>query len=197
MDWPAYLFACAALILTPGTGTLSVLAARARGGRRAGLLAIAGLACGDLILVIAVSAGLAGVLQQWPAAQHLLRWAGALYLLGLAATLWQAAPTTAASIKANQHAFGHSLLLTLLNPKAILFFAVFFPPFAPPGSGMLDPARPAVLPAQQPVATAITARRTSTMAWPALAAMVGRRLRTVGRTADRRLTPTHTAADFV
>lgn len=145
MDWPAYLFAYAALILTPGTGTLSVLAARARGSRRAGLLAIAGLACGDLILVIAVSAGLAGVLQQWPAAQHLLRWAGALYLLGLAATLWQAAPTTAASIKANQHAFGHSLLLTLLNPKAILFFAVFFPPFAPPGSGMSGLILPGLL----------------------------------------------------
>lgn len=131
MDWPAYLFACATLILTPGAGTLSVLAARARGGKRAGLLAIAGLACGDLILVIAVSAGLAG-----PAAQHLLRWAGALYLLGLAATLWQAVPATAATTQTNRHAFGHSLLLTQLNPKAILFFAVFFPPFAPPGSGI-------------------------------------------------------------
>ena len=145
MDWPAFLFACAALILTPGAGTLSVLAARTRGGRRAGLLAIAGLVCGDLILVIAVSAGLAGVLQQWPAAQHLLRWAGALYLLGLAATLWQAAPTTVATIKANRHAFGHSLLLTLLNPKAILFFAVFFPPFAPPGSGISGLILPGLL----------------------------------------------------
>ena len=49
----------------------------------------------------------------------------------------------------------------------------------------------------QPMATAITARRTGHTAGAALAAMVGRRLRTVGRTADHQLTPTHTAADFV
>ncbi len=143
MDWPAYLFACATLILTPGAGTLSVLGARAHGGKRAGLIAIAGLACGDLILVVAVSAGLAGVLQQWPATQLLLRWAGALYLLWLAATLWR--PPTAVSTRAGHHAFRHSLLLTLLNPKAILFFAVFFPPFAPPGSGISGLLLPGLL----------------------------------------------------
>lgn len=143
MDWPAYLFACAALILTPGAGTLSVLGARAHCGKRAGLMAIAGLACGDLILVVAVSAGLAGVLQQWPAAQLLLRWAGALYMLWLAATLWR--PTATASAATAHHVFRHSLLLTLLNPKAILFFAVFFPPFAPPGSGITGLLLPGAL----------------------------------------------------
>ncbi|WP_457389042.1 LysE family translocator [Roseateles sp. P5_E1] len=128
----AFLLAALLVIVVPGPATLYVLGQVRMAVPRA-MLAVGGLVAGDLLLIMAAGLGLGSLLQQWPAALVALRMVGALYVAWLGLTMLRsaAAPATMeekSSGKASG-AFGPALLLTLLNPKPILFFGAFFPLF--------------------------------------------------------------------
>jgi threonine/homoserine/homoserine lactone efflux protein/nucleoside-diphosphate-sugar epimerase len=124
----AFLLAALLVIAVPGPATLFVLGqARAAGSRAA--LAVAGLVVGDLLLITAAALGLGMLLQQWPAALLALRFSGALYVAWLGLAMVRSAPAADALPPPSRAAFAPALLLTLLNPKPILFFGAFFPLF--------------------------------------------------------------------
>jgi threonine/homoserine/homoserine lactone efflux protein len=126
-------FAAASLVLaiTPGPGVLFIVARTLAEGRRAGLLAVAGVAAGNLTNAVAASLGLAALFALWPPAFTLMRTAGGLVLLWMAAQALRA-PAAAAAAPGRQ-----AFWVALLNPKTTLFFAALLPPF-------LDPAGSAV-----------------------------------------------------
>ena len=134
-DLPAFLIAETLLILSPGPGTLAILGA-ATGSRRAGFAALVGTSTGDAILMAAAAIGAATLLRTSPLAFDLLRYAGGAYLawLGIQA-LRETEPRLAISAPGGGHAFRRSLFVTLLNPKAIVFFMAFFPQFITPEGG--------------------------------------------------------------
>jgi leucine efflux protein len=80
-------------------------------------------------LISAAALGLAAVLVQWPLLLNLLRWAGAVYIawLGLGLLRRPAAASDRNTVPAG--GFVKALLITLGNPKPLLFFAAFFPLF--------------------------------------------------------------------
>ena len=128
----AFVVTAAIIELTPGPnmGYLAVLAASA--GRRAGLVATAGVATGLLGAGIASSLGLAAIV----AASHLiyesLRWGGLLYLLWLAWEGWcDASKDVGKAIDASSHTgfFLKGFVTNLLNPKAGIFYLSVFPAF--------------------------------------------------------------------
>jgi threonine/homoserine/homoserine lactone efflux protein len=127
-------FAAASLVLaiTPGPGVLFIVARTLAAGRRAGLLAVAGVAAGNFANAVAASLGLAALLALWPPAFHVLRVLGGAYLVWLGVQAWRA-PAAAPAAPARQ-----AFWVALLNPKTTLFFAALLPPF-------LDPAGSAVL----------------------------------------------------
>ncbi len=129
VDFPAFLIASTLLILSPGPGTLAILGA-ATGSRRAGFEALAGTSTGDAILMAAAAIGAATLLHTYPTAFDVLRYGGGAYLvwLGIQA-LRSRQQTLAVSAPAPGQAFKRSVLVTLLNPKAIVFFMAFFPQF--------------------------------------------------------------------
>lgn len=118
--------------VTPGPNMayLAVLALSA--GRRAGLVAVAGIAAGLLCIGAAASAGLAAVLSNSPVAYETLRWGGAIYLLWLAWEGWRDAPQDGLD-STEQHTLAHffvrGLITNLLNPKAAIFYVAVFPSF--------------------------------------------------------------------
>ncbi|MDO8942542.1 MAG: LysE family transporter, partial [Desulfobacterales bacterium] len=80
-------------------------------------------------------AGVAALLAAYPAAFHLMQWAGAAYLVWLGLRMVMAKPGDAPVLNLlPRHYFRQAMMITLLNPKAIVFYMAFFPVF-------VDPAR--------------------------------------------------------
>ena len=110
-------------------------------GRRAGLLATAGVAVGLSVHAIVASFGLGVLISQRPLIYDLLRWTGVGYLLYLAWETWQSSakePGLAAA--ASSSLFWRGFLSNVFNPKSILFFISVVPGFIlydSSGSGLL------------------------------------------------------------
>ncbi|MDC6169314.1 LysE family translocator, partial [Paucibacter sp. XJ19-41] len=122
----AFISAALLVIAVPGPAMLMVLG-QLRHSRVRAVAAVAGLVVGDLLLISAAGLGLATLLRQWPLLLTVLRWAGAAYVGWMGWAMLRAAPAAVAAPAAG--GFRAALLLTLINPKPVLFFAAFFPLF--------------------------------------------------------------------
>jgi leucine efflux protein len=132
-DYPAFAGAVLIFLALPGPGNLALLTATAQGGRRAGLSATWGVIAGDQVLMWAAVAGLAAVLQASAIWFNLLQWAGALYLGYLGVQMVRAKPEDAPLLDMSSgRFFRQTFFITLLNPKAIVFYMAFFPLFIDP-----------------------------------------------------------------
>ncbi|MCM2420065.1 leucine efflux protein LeuE [Streptomyces sp. RKAG293] len=149
-DLSTYLAGLALIILLPGPNSLYVVSVAARLGPRTGYRAAAGVLCGDTVLMTLSAGGVASLLQASPVAFTVVKFAGAGYLTWLAAgmlrgavALWRgrtarnAAAGDADGGPAKQEKaerpFRRALVVSLFNPKAILFFVAFFVQFVDPG----------------------------------------------------------------
>lgn len=132
-DFGAYVVAVIIFLAIPGPGNLALLISTAKGGLRGGSLATLGVIAGDQVLIWAAVAGLATVLLAVPALFKALQWAGALYLgwLGLRLLVSRDGSGSVIDIPVGQY-FRQSFVITLLNPKAIVFYMAFFPLFIDP-----------------------------------------------------------------
>jgi threonine/homoserine/homoserine lactone efflux protein len=78
-------------------------------------------------------AGVSALMAAYPTAFHLVQWLGAAYLAWLGAKMLLAQPGGAPVLAMKTgHYFRQTLLITLLNPKAIVFYLAFFPLFIDP-----------------------------------------------------------------
>ncbi len=125
----------------PGAGTIAILDSTARDGRAAGMAAVAGTIVGDATLMIAAVAGLAALLQANPAVFQALQWFGAAYLFWMGGKLLSARAggdaTASGDTLTLTRYFRRALLVSLTNPKVILFFIAFFPLFLKPNPSPL------------------------------------------------------------
>ncbi|MFM9632548.1 MULTISPECIES: leucine efflux protein LeuE [Streptomyces] len=144
-DLPTYLAGLALIILLPGPNSLYVLSVAARRGVRPGYTAAAGVWCGDAVLMTLSAAGVASLLQGNAVLFGIVKYAGAGYLTWLAVGMLRAAwgmwrsrrerathsvGTVAVAV---ERPFRRALVISLFNPKAILFFVAFFVQFVDPG----------------------------------------------------------------
>jgi len=127
---------CLAILLflaLPGPGTFALLTSTAKGGFRAGASATLGLILGDQVLLWLAVAGVAALLVAHPLAFRLVQYAGAAYLAWIGLRLIFAKEGAASPIRIEpRHYLRQGLLITLLNPKAIVFYMAFFPLFINP-----------------------------------------------------------------
>lgn len=137
-QYAGFLAAVVVFQAIPGAGTLAILGATARAGRRAGFAAALGTVAGDFLYMVAAVAGLAGLLHAYPAVFRSLQWLGAAYLcwLGIAQLRARAAGTAPGpqSAAPRWSHFRRALAVSLTNPKVMLFFVAFFPLFLRPGA---------------------------------------------------------------
>lgn len=153
IDLPTYIIGTIAIVLLPGPNSMFCLTVAAQFGVKKAYRAAAGIFIGDSVLMFLAAAGAASVMVRYPEVFHIIKYLGGAYLayLGLkmlrgAVTGWRrAAEGSTPEATAHLHApnvFARALLLSLLNPKAILFFVSFFvqfvdPHYAHPAMGFL------------------------------------------------------------
>lgn len=139
--WYAFLLTCLVLELTPGPNMGYLALVSMREGKGAGFAAVAGIASGLLLIGLLASLGMASLVAANPAVAMAISWAGFLYLLWLAWDSWRSMPSAAFDTMATEkyrRFFGRGVMTNLLNPKAILFYAVTLPALmSPEGSRLL------------------------------------------------------------
>ena len=132
-DYGAFVAAILIFLAIPGPGNLALITSTSKGGIRGGLAATFGVIAGDQVLMWAAVAGVAALLIAYPAAFHAVQWLGAAYLAWLGIKMLLAKPGDAPVLHIEpHHFFKQAGLITLLNPKAIVFYMAFFPLFVDP-----------------------------------------------------------------
>jgi leucine efflux protein len=132
-DYGAFVVAIIVFLAIPGPGNLALITSTGKGGIPGGLAATLGVIAGDQVLMWMAVAGVAALLAAYPAAFAFVQWAGAAYLAWLGWKMLVAKPGDAPvlNIRPRQY-FQQALTITLLNPKAIVFYMAFFPLFVDP-----------------------------------------------------------------
>jgi len=134
-DYGAFVAAIVVFLAIPGPGNLALITSTSKGGVRGGMAATMGVIAGDQVLMWAAVAGVAALLATYPAAFNAVQWLGAAYLAWLGFKMLTAKPGARPILNIQpRHYFRQAGLITLLNPKAIVFYMAFFPLF-------VDPAR--------------------------------------------------------
>lgn len=132
-DYGAFVVAIIVFLLIPGPGNLALITSTGKGGIAGGLGATFGVIAGDQLLLWAAVAGVSALMAAYPAAFHAVQWLGALYLAWLGLKMLRAKPGAGPILQIRpRHYFRQALLITLLNPKAIVFYLAFFPLFVDP-----------------------------------------------------------------
>lgn len=132
----AFLAATIILLIIPGpTITLIVTTAIYR-GQTAAMAMVPGVFFGDLVAASLSLMGVGAILSASAALFTLLKWCGALYLIYLGVAMWRQKPEDTAfeepSRKDKSRLSQTAFLVTVLNPKSILFFIAFLPQFINP-----------------------------------------------------------------
>jgi leucine efflux protein len=129
------------IILLPGPNSLYVLSLAARRGVRQGYRAAVGVFVGDSVLMVLAAAGAASLMRSTPQIFMIVQYAGAAYLAWTgfqmirgAVRAWRSPERAGAAQDGREEAgpFRKALVVSLLNPKAILFFVSFFVQFVEP-----------------------------------------------------------------
>lgn len=132
-DYGAFVAAIVIFLAIPGPGNLALITSTGKGGIRAGLAATMGVIAGDQVLMWLAVAGVSALLAAYPAAFHAVQWLGAAYLAWLGFRMLTAKPGAKPVLDIQpHHYFRQATLITLLNPKAIVFYMAFFPLFVDP-----------------------------------------------------------------
>jgi homoserine/homoserine lactone efflux protein len=131
----AYIAVCSVAVIIPGPTNALILANGMRHGVRAGLLNVAGTQVGVGLMIMTVAIGLTSIVN---AVGHWFEWiklAGAVYLIILGIQLFRSAGSAAAApqVKAPRGGFFvQGLVVSLSNPKQLLFFGALLPQFLDP-----------------------------------------------------------------
>jgi threonine/homoserine/homoserine lactone efflux protein len=134
-DYGAFCAAIVLFLALPGPGTFALLTSTGKGGFRAGAAATFGVIAGDQVLLWLAVAGVAALLAAQPVLFQGVQYLGAAYLAWIGLKLIFARPGTASPVRIEpRHYARQAFLITLLNPKAIVFYMAFFPLFIDPAT---------------------------------------------------------------
>jgi threonine/homoserine/homoserine lactone efflux protein len=134
----AFVAATAVMIFLPGPSVILTVAHGVSFGWRAALITVAGATAGVAVQLAIATIGLVSVLEVVADAFEWIRWAGVAYLIYLGVKQWRGADKLAvveAPAASRRSLFMQGLVVTIPNPKSLIFIAAFLPQF-------LDPARP-------------------------------------------------------
>lgn len=139
VDIYTYVIGAIIIVLLPGPNSMYVATVAGRQGAMAGFRGALGIFLGDLTLMVLSVAGVASLIHTTPILFTLLKYAGGFYLIylgfGLLRSLWVQSDVKPAQINLPKNAkspFRVAFTISLLNPKAILFFVSFFIQFVDP-----------------------------------------------------------------
>ncbi len=145
----AFMFVAAMLTLTPGADTMLVVRNVLRGDRHDGIVTTCGICAGLFVHATLSALGVSVILMHSATAFHLVKYAGACYLVWLGIQSLRrtvrgvdpppgTAPRVTPDAIARQHCFLEGLLSNVLNPKVAVFYLAFLPQFIGPTDPVLQ-----------------------------------------------------------
>jgi homoserine/homoserine lactone efflux protein len=132
----AFVAACIFLAITPGPNMSLIIANTSAHGLRGGLWTLAGSTTGFSILVGIAALGMTSVMVLMADWFDVIRWVGAAYLVYLGARQLYAAvyPSGSQTVRLPRSGalYVNGLVVSLSNPKVLLFLGAFLPQFVDP-----------------------------------------------------------------
>lgn len=129
----AFVLASVVLIISPGPSVGLIVATSLRRGTRSGLAAVAGTSGAEVILLSMVVVGLTAMAAFLAGVFEWVRWLGVAYLLYLAFKAWRIQPALVEDAQIhNSRFFWQGFVVSLFNPKTLLFHGAFLPQFIDP-----------------------------------------------------------------
>jgi len=126
------------VVLIPGTGVIYTISTGLFQGSRASFFAALGCTAGIIPSLMACIFGLAAIIHTSAIAFQIIKFAGVVYLLYLAWSMWK--NSEALELKGEKSSINmlgvafKGFLINILNPKLTLFFLAFLPQFIPANS---------------------------------------------------------------
>ncbi|MEQ9505615.1 MAG: LysE family translocator [Hyphomonas sp.] len=133
-DWAAFLFAVAIIELTPGPNMGWLAALTLKEGRKPAFAAVAGIALGLSLQLLAAVTGLTALIISVPSVHTALHWAGIAFMLYLAWEAWSDKGSVALSAVGQERGFRRGLIANVLNPKALAFYVLLINQFVDPAA---------------------------------------------------------------
>ena len=133
-QWLLFVVSTFLISATPGPNMLLAFQYGLNYGFKKTMWTLAGLTCGLTIWLVLSISGVAVLSQKVPVAFEVFKCLGALYLAYLGWQAWQSKGSDLRSdaepvVPTPSKLFRMGVAVALSNPKAILFFAAFFPKF--------------------------------------------------------------------
>ncbi|PSW20103.1 LysE family translocator [Photobacterium sanctipauli] len=132
-NWLAFIAASAVFVAIPGPTILLTISYALTHGRSAAIALVSGVVLGDLTAMLASLLGLGAILSSSAELFSIVKWMGAIYLVYLGVKLYcspiEQEEGQQEKVANRLHIFRHAYIVTLLNPKSIVFFVAFFPQF--------------------------------------------------------------------
>ena len=128
----AFVIATVIMIALPGPSVLLTVAHSISFGWKRGIVTVAGATIGIAIQLSIAAIGLTSLLNVIAGAFEWLRWTGALYLIYLGIKQWRSANDPVeieTSSVSKKNLFFQGLVITIPNPKSLIFIAAFLPQF--------------------------------------------------------------------
>lgn len=136
MDWQlyfAFLVATIVLMLVPGPNVALIVANSVAHGTRVGLITVGGTSSAMLLQLLVTLLGMSAMLSVLSDWFGWLRWLGVAYLVFLGIAQWRTPGTDLLAVRAQPRStraiFARGFLVSLTNPKTLLFYGAFFPQF--------------------------------------------------------------------
>jgi threonine/homoserine/homoserine lactone efflux protein len=161
----AFVFATVTMIALPGPSVLLTVAHSISFGWQHALATVAGATIGIAVQLVVAAIGLTSLLNVVAGAFEWIRWAGAAYLVYLGLKQWRSAsdpPQIDTSSASRTNLLVQGLVVTIPNPKSLVFIAAFLPQF-------VDTARPLGLQFMLIVPTFLVITFTVTSIWALVA----------------------------
>ena len=128
----AFVLATSIMIALPGPSVLLTVAHSISFGWQRALSTVVGATTGIAVQLTVAAIGLTSLLNMVAEAFEWLRWAGAAYLVYLGIKQWRGAneplEIDTSSVSKTNLLF-QGLVITILNPKSLIFIAAFLPQF--------------------------------------------------------------------
>ena len=136
----AFIAATVILILIPGPSVALIVANSVAHGSRYGLITVAGISSAVVVQLILTIAGMTAFLSLMADWFEWLRWIGVAYLIYLGIRAWRAPPVDLTKARPEQRSaraiYLRGFLVSLTNPKTLLFYGAFFPQFVSLGGDL-------------------------------------------------------------
>lgn len=129
----AFVLATVVLMLIPGPNVALIVANSVAHGTRYGLLTLAGTSAAMVPQLLLTALGMTALLAGLGMWMEALRWAGAAYLVALGVRQFRAASLDLSRVgpqpRSPRRIWLRGLVVSLTNPKTLLFYGAFFPQF--------------------------------------------------------------------